>query len=301
MKNLAPIGISTYSRVNHLKQTIDALANNSLAANSEVYIFSDGAKPGDEDRVKKLRNYLKTIDGFRNIFIKERERNCRTCNNRDGMRLLLDQYGKLIWLEEDIVTSPLFLQFMNHALDKYVSDKNIFSISGYRPPITIPDTYNLDGFVLPRFNAWGFGIWKDRFDLLSMKISKDEFRRFIRSPEKVFRFTRGGWDMLGMLHAEVYGQIDALDVKIFYQQFKYHMDTVYPKQYLVNNIGHDGSGLHCSRNTKFNVNIDTSTEYVFNLPGHIPRDKDILKSNYNFRSLSLIRRVKLLARLVSAL
>ena len=136
---LAPIGISTYCRLNHLKQTIIALQRNTLAKESELYIFSDAQKQGDEERVAKVREYIYTIDGFKKIHIVERKTNGRVANNRGGMKHLLEKYGKMIWLEEDIVTTSGFLQFVNEALEFYKDDERIISITGYSPPIKIPN------------------------------------------------------------------------------------------------------------------------------------------------------------------
>ena len=131
MTDLAPIGVITYSRINHLKQTIGALQKNTLSKESEIYIFSDAPKKGDEKLVAKVRKYLHTIDGFKKVYIYERDTNSRTINTSSGIRTLVEKYGRMIFLEEDIVTAPGFLQFMNDALRYYKNDQRIFSISGY--------------------------------------------------------------------------------------------------------------------------------------------------------------------------
>ena len=81
MNDLSPIGLSTYSRLEHVMRTVSALKNNTLAKHSELHIFSDAAKPGDELKVKAVRDFLKTIDGFKQVFIYEREQNNRIANN----------------------------------------------------------------------------------------------------------------------------------------------------------------------------------------------------------------------------
>ena len=117
--SLAPIGLSTYSRLLHLKKTIEALKANTLAKESDLHIFSDGAKQGDEERVEAVRKYIDTIDGFKNVQVIIRTKNSRVRNNRDGISELLEKFGKCIYLEEDIVTAPGFLKFMNESLNVY--------------------------------------------------------------------------------------------------------------------------------------------------------------------------------------
>lgn len=295
---LAPIGLSTYSRLAHIKQTVDALRKNALAADSELCIFSDGPRIGDEEKVWQVREYLKTIDGFKKINIVEREENNRTYNNRQGMRTLLDKYGKLIWLEEDIVTAPGFLRFMNQALDTYESNLKIFSIAGYCPPIKIPRDYPHDVFLLPRFNAWGFGIWKDRFDKIEMTLNKrDVYKLFLR-PLDLYAFSRGGLDMLPMILSEANGKLDALDVKCFFQQFYQHTLTVYPTMSLVQNVGFDGSGMHCASTSRFDVDVWIKSKEQFVMPDDLIVNPYLLKLNYAFMSGDFQKRLRILYRII---
>lgn len=289
MKDLAPIGVSTYSRVNHLKQTIEALQKNTLAKESEIYIFSDAPQKGDEEIVAKVREYIHTIDEFKKVYIIERDTNSRIINNRSGIRELLDKYGRMIYLEEDIVTAPGFLQFMNDALRYYENDQRILNISGYTPPINATKYCADDFFVLPRFNAWGFGIWKDRYETI-IPISKKEFSNFLHNRQDVIRFLAGGEDMLKLLLSDVVGRIDALDVKAMYRQFCNNQFTVYPRQSLVRNIGHDGTGIHCRKTTKFDVILWNKTHFEFNK--NIKLNTIIMKLHQRFRTLGFLSKMK---------
>ena len=164
MSDLAPICLPTYSRLHHLRLTISALAKNNLASKSELYIFSDAAKEGDEEKIEALRKYIDSIDGFHRVHIIKRETNDYLKNIFGGIEYLLDKFGKIIFLEDDIVTAPAFLDFINSALTFYSDNQNILSITGYSPPIKASLYCDGDVFFLPRFNAWGFGIWKDRYE-----------------------------------------------------------------------------------------------------------------------------------------
>ena len=282
LNNLAPIGVSTYVRLQHLQKIIAALQENTLAQQSELYVFSDAPKAGDELRVAEVRNYLRSVDGFRKVHIIERERNSRIENNRGGMRMLLDRFGKMIFLEEDIVTMPGFLTYMNQALDKYEGDDRIFSVVGYCPPIRIPADYRHDVFFLRRFSAWGFGIWKNRYDS-NKYITPEIYEKFAANKKRVSEFVReGGKDMMIMLKAEAYGQIDAWDVKAMYTQFLNNQYTIYPTQSLTQNIGHDGTGVHCGNTDMFNVAL--SDKSTFLLPDDVVIDKRIVKANRKFRA-----------------
>lgn len=279
---LAPICISTYIRINHLQQTIEALKRNTLAAESEVYIFSDGPKPGHEEKVQTVRHYLREVRGFKKIEIIESPKNAYPNSLRQGMRTLLDTHGKMISFEEDIITAPAFLEFMNQALSTYEHNPNIFSVTGYCPPISIPKDYPYDVFLLPRFCAWGFGIWRDRFDLIKFPLPKDEILEFIKSWKNISSFGLGGLDMLAKIKKDALGKIDGVDVKAFYYQHKHGMDTLYPIGSLVRNIGLDGTGLHSVRSNFKDVEL-VSPDRKWSLVPNIQRDKSIIKSNFLFR------------------
>ncbi|MFC1777650.1 sugar transferase [Pseudomonadota bacterium] len=289
LNNLAPIGLSVYARSQHLHKAIEALKKNSLALHSELYAFSDAPRPGDERKVEAVRSYLRTIDGFRKVHIIEREKNDRVANSRGGLKMLLDRFGKVIFLAEDIVTAPGFLTFMNEALNKYERNSDIFNISGYCPPIKIPTDYQHDIFTLRRISAWGFGIWKNRFDQIRY-MTVDEFEEFANDKRKVQNFVEaGGRDLLVMLKSDAYGVIDAGDVKLMYAQFLSDQYTIYPTMSLVQNIGHDGTGVHCGETDRFKVTLSDKTTFV--LPHKPVIDPRIVKANRKFRNGNKLKKV----------
>ena len=278
---LAPIGLSVYSRLEHVQKTIGTLQHNKLASESILYIFSDAPQRGDEEKVDAVRKYLRTISGFKKIKLLERKSNSRTENNRSGIRMLLNEYGRMIFLEEDIVTAPKFLEFMNQSLNFYQGDQRIVSITGYSPPFKPPAYYKKDIYLSLRFSAWGFGIWKDRYDRIKMNI--EGYEEFLKDKAAVRRFRLGGEDLLYLLKCEAEGLIDALDVKIMYQQFQNNLYTVAPTVSIVQNIGHDGTGVHCDKTNKFNTTLDTSDKSL-KMEKDIQPNPDIIKRLYAFRS-----------------
>jgi len=289
-RSMAPIGISAYARLHHLMETITALQKNQLSGESMLYIFSDGAKPGDEEKVREVREYLKTVTGFRKISVIERAANNRVYNNRSGMRQLLEEYGSLIWLEEDIVTAPAFLTYMNQALTKYRDNPQVMSITGWCPPITIPSDYGYDAFFLRRFNAWGFGLWKDRFGEILMD-TRTECQKLVRDSRAVKEFSRFGEDMLRLVKLDAAGKIDALDVKAMLTQYINGKYTVYPVGSLVRNIGFDGSGMHCKKTSRFDSELAVR-DGQRTLPQSVFEDQRIIEAHRGFRSDGILTRVR---------
>lgn len=245
-------------------------------------MFSDAPQPGDEEIVAKVREYIHTIDGFKEVHIVERKTNGRVANNRGGMKQLLDEYGRVIFLEDDIVTAPGFLQFMNDGLEFYRDDERILSITGYSPPLKIPNDYNKDIFLLQRFSAWGFGTWANKFNPFDFEVEKHGVEEFLGDKKAINEFQKNGEDMYSMLLKEKEGTLDALDVKLMFYEFKYNMFTLYPEKSLVQNIGHDGTGVHCGANNRFDVDLWLKSSN-FKFEKNIQPDERIIKANQKFR------------------
>lgn len=285
MDTLAPIGVITYSRINHLKQTIEALQKNILAKESELYIFSDAPQKGDEGIVAKVREYIHTINGFKEVHIVERKTNGRVANGRGGIKQLLDEYGRTIFMEDDIVTAPGFLQFMNDGLEFYKHDDRILSITGYCPPFKIPKECKEEVFILQRFSAWGFSTWKEKFNPFGFELKQHGIDGFLKDKQAIRNFQANGEDMYQMLLLEYNNGIDALDVKLMYYEYKYNMYTLFPSKSLVQNIGHDGSGVHCGVNNKFYHDDLWNKIDNFKFVKDIQVDERIRKTNYKLRRL----------------
>jgi hypothetical protein len=276
LKELAPIAVSTYSRINHLRRTIEALKKNTLAKESELYVFSDAPKVGDEDKVAEVRRYLHGIQGFKNVTIFEREMNDRVKNNRGGIKDVLEIHGRIIFLEEDVVSAPGFLQFMNDALQKYEHEKQVFSITGWCPkfrgafPLAKGST-----FFVPRFAGWGFGIWRDRFEKIKA-INVDDLKHLEGSQVALDRITHQmGHDVLPMIRNEAHGGTNALDIRCCFHQAITGELTLYPYPSLTRNIGLDGTGEHCGFMLEdVNGPLDNSVE-AYQWPRDISVNDDV--------------------------
>jgi len=285
MSELAPIGVSTYIRLEHLKKTISALQKNTLAKESRLFVFSDAPKLGDEDKVRKVREYLHTIDGFKSVTILERLENSRIKNNRGGIKDVLDEFGKIIFLEDDNITSPYFLEYMNGALDFYQDDDRISSISGYCPPMKFPVDCKEDIFILHRLSPWGFGLWKDSYEKYFKYIDKQTFFSFLKDKQLVRQLIEdSGQEALQIIKMEVDGLLDAGDMKMIFWQNFYKVFTVYPRGSLVKNIGQDGSGNLMGITDKWDVEISNQNKFTF--IENIQPDPHVRKAHSRFYSFS---------------
>lgn len=305
MDDLAPVCITVYTRLEHIKLTVAALAKNNLAKESTVIFLSDAPRDGDEQAVRNMRSFLSSVQSsgcFKEVRVVKRTTNNRMFNGRDGMREALDEFGKFIYLEEDVVVNQGFLKYMNDALNFYQQDENVISISGYRPPFSIPGDLPNDNFFLKRFNGWGFATWAHKFDPFGFEISEKYAWKVLRSYRLRRQFKSRGPDMVGMLKSELSGKIDALDVKIMFSNFVYGTYCSYPKVSFVQNIGFDGTGIHCGKTDKFLNNTLNQEIKDFNFSTLVEEDSRILRENYKFRSVSIGERfISRLSRIYESL
>ena len=282
---MAPVLIVTYDRLEHLRKTITSLRNNIYAEQTDLFIASDFQRSGSEaNKVAAVRSYLKSIDGFKSVMVFERDKNFGAVENcLSALRVIFDRYDRFIILEDDIVTAPGFLKFINQAFEKYGANERVFSITGYCPPIEVPSSYHYDAFFLGRMSAWGCGFTKERYESV-LEISRKEFDEFAANKKLSRAFVKGGGkDLLVMLKDVAYGSLDARDVRGMYTQFMKDQYTVYPTQSLVLNIGFDGTGIHCGKTDRFDVALSDKTTFRF--PDDVVVDQRIVESNLEFRAV----------------
>src|SRR5260370_19208127 len=163
----APIALFAYTRPLHLARTVAALLRDPLAAASDLHVFCDGPKtPAAAAAVREVRAFVRSITGFRSISVVEQERNIGLANSIiAGVTALCGRFGRAIVLEDDILVTPGFLDFMNAALARYVNDERVMQITGYMFPIRSDASRR--ALFLPLISCWGWATWKrawDRFD-----------------------------------------------------------------------------------------------------------------------------------------
>lgn len=282
--SLAPIVIFTFNRLEHTKKTIDSLKKNILAKESEVFIFSDGAQNIEEEkRVKEVREFLQDVDGFKKVTVIESEKNNGLAKSViGGVSQVINKYGKVIVLEDDLVTSKYFLKYMNEALDIYKKRIDIWSISGYSPEIKSPLGYEHQIYLTYRGCSWGWATWHDRWKLNDWNVS--DYDLFKKDSTKKREFNRSGTDLTPMLNDQMKGRINSWAVRWVYNQFMQEKWTVYPTKSFVKNIGNDLSGTHTPITNKYDVEIN---QKEISLKLDIEKNQEILDSFKKFYDLNL--------------
>lgn len=292
MSELSPIILFVYNRPWHTEQTVEALKKNELSSESELFIFSDGPKKENDENVKKVREYIKTIDGFKAVNIIEREKNIGLANSViSGVTEIVNKFGKVIVLEDDIVTSSRFLQFMNESLEKYEGDERIFSISGYNVPMKCPAEYDKNVFLSYRYSSWGWATWKDKWYEADWDVQGWEEVFSDKGVNK--KFQRGGEDLHYIFKAQMNGTLNSWAIRWYYSHFRKDRFTLFPVKSLVENIGFDGTGVHCGHAQNAPNKPSISENATIDLPDKIEFDQkmnDLFVSHFKYGLKDKIRR-----------
>jgi hypothetical protein len=250
----APIALFVYNRLHHTKETVEALRNNTLAKDSDLFIFSDGPRNRDDARkVIALRKYLRTIGGFRSCSVITREQNIGLASSIiNGVTDLLKRFGTIVVVEDDLVTSRYFLSYLNQGLRIYEHHEQVVCIHGYVYParMTLPETFFVRGA-----DCWGWATWSRGWRVFESDGQKLLDALQERGLNKDFNLD-DSIDYVGMLRSQIAGENDSWAIRWHASAYLAGKMTLYPGQSLVNNIGFDGSGTHAGdRPDMFSVNM----------------------------------------------
>lgn len=245
---LAPVALFVYNRPRHTRQMVEALRNSTLAGDSDVFIFADAARtPEAASAVKQVRDYVRTIDGFRTLTIVERPGNLGLAKSIvDGVTQLVERFGRVIVLEDDLVTSRYFLEFMNTALDRYEGEERVMQIAGYMFPESL--VFDQDSLFLPFISSWGWATWRRAWRHFEARPAG--YERVLADSALRRRFDlNGNYSYSKILRAALQGKIDSWAVWWYLSVFLRNGLVLFPRKTMVRNLGFDGSGVNCVART----------------------------------------------------
>ena len=261
----APICIFTYNRLNETILTINALKNNYLAPNSELFIFSDGPKNLNEiNKVEEVREFIKSITGFKAVQIMESSENMGLASSViNGVTNILMNYESVIVLEDDLVCSPNFLNFMNKALVFYQKNPIIQSINGFSFALTYTKS---EVYFQSRTGSWGWATWKDRWNtkIFDKEIIKSQIKD---DPKIIKQFKKhSGADLPKMLKKTLTGKNDSWYIFWAFDHFIKKTYSVFPIYSFVTNIGFNVNSTHCKGINSYKSIPVNNEKTEFNFP-----------------------------------
>lgn len=256
--NLAPIVLFIYNRPDHTRKTLEALSKNILAEQSELFIFADGPKETvTEEQLEKIhqtRAIAHEKKWCKTVTVIEADKNKGLAASIIfGVTDIVNKYGKIIVLEDDLITSPYFLKYMNDSLLVYENTENVACIHGfmYQHKTKLPETFFIKGA-----DCWGWATWKRAWSHFNSdsQYLLDEIKR--RHLEKHFNFNNT-YDYTGMLQMQIDGKISSWAIRWLTSAYLDDMYCLYPAKSLVINDGFDGSGTHCGEGDGINHTLLT--------------------------------------------
>ena len=243
MNTYAPILLFVYNRPEHVRRNIQALLKNELAAESELFIYSDAAKDeNSQTAVEEVRAFIRSIQGFKKITITERTENWGLARSIiDGVTTLINRYGRVIVLEDDLVVAPHFLQFMNDALETYRDEERVGHIQAcdFTHDPSLPDT-----FLIKWTGSWGWGTWDRAWKHFNAdgKVLLTELES--RKLTYTFDFN-GKYGYTRMLRRQIEGKNNSWAIRWNASLFLKDILSLNVGKSLVQNEGFDGSGTNC--------------------------------------------------------
>ena len=289
MQNLAPIALFVYNRPEHTRRTITYLQKNSLADESRLFIFSDAAKTEeDKTKVEQVRQLAKEVTGFKSVKVIERKKNLGLANSViGGVTQLVNEYGKVIVFEDDLLSSPYALQYFNESLTRYTDEEKVMHIGAYM--YKLADKNLRQTFFFRVATSWGWATWARAWrdfepdvDVLLKQFDKKKIEKF--SIEGTMNF----WKQLEGFKA---GKNDSWAIRWYASIFLKGGLTLNPSTSLVNNIGNDGSGIHSNKENMYHVRI--TQKEVTQFPTEIREDQQAYQAIKHFlknRKGSLLQR-----------
>lgn len=281
----APIIIFAFNRLETLKSCLKTLSANTESKDSNLIVFVDGPrshKAGEIEKVEAVREFVKTITGFKSITYHFSEVNKGLGPSIiAGVTEVINEYGKAIVLEDDLIVSENFLAFMNQGLEKFESTDKVFSICGYTNIVKIPKDYYFDAYFCVRSSSWGWATWTDRWDSVDWDL-KDWSK--IEKNAKAFN-KWGGSDCYGMLKGWKEGKNKSWAIRFCYAQFSQNKLSLFPTISKIDNEGFDGEGTNCKKWSRFKAIFDTSANKKFKLPDDIKMVDLIKKSALAYHTI----------------
>jgi len=278
MQNFAPIALFVYNRPDHTRRTIKFLQQNLLADESRLFIFSDAPKdPSQQDNVDEVRDIIRLVDGFKSVELIERKTNLGLADSIiDGVSMLVSEYGKVIVFEDDLISSVYTLQYFNDALVRYQNEEKVMHIGAYMYPLkdeNLPET-----FFYRAATSWGWATWERAWKDFEPDVNKI-IARFDGKMKHEFSIegTMNFWKQIIEFKR---GKNNSWAIRWYASIFLKRGLTLNPSKSLINNIGHDGSGIHSGLNDIYHVIINPLP--VTSYPEKIEENREAYVTIKNF-------------------
>ena len=282
----APIIIFAFNRLDTIKACVEALQKNQESQDSDLFVYVDGARPnvdGEESKVASVREFAKTITGFKNITLKFSDSNKGLAKSIiSGTTEVIEKYGKVIVLEDDLVAAPGFLSFMNTMLDAYIDDHRVMQITGYCAKIRNHKKYHADYFLSGRASSWSWATWDDRWKTVDWKVL--DYDELLNDKNRQKAFCEYGSDLFGMLKGWHEGRNNSWFIRFDYSMYNQSRYCIAPIRSLIRNDGFGDGATHTAVYNRYKVDFDTE-KTLWEVNEHLQWNKRLAKEAVRYWSI----------------
>jgi hypothetical protein len=273
----APIAMIVYNRPELTRIMVESIKKNRLAAESDLFIFSDGPKDAlQEDAVREVREYLHSVDGFHTVSITERKEHFGLANSViSAVNKVIALTGRIIVIEDDLDCAPFLLDYLNEALERYEQEKKVYTITGFIFPTISKDLTMDNTFFMKLFNPWTWATWADRWSQFDQSaagweiLSKDKAIRDDFDFDNSYKYSKA-------LETQMSVGIDSWAIRWYWSIFKNDGLNLFPYKTLARNLGFNGSGTHSVFVTDC-LDVLAEEKFDFNFPSDIEESKAMRK------------------------
>ena len=242
-EQFTPIAVFAYNRPDHLLRTLATLLACDGFDERHVTIFIDGPRDSKDTRaVSDVRSVAMKMMGPNADIRLAGTNNGLSQSITKGVTELVNKYGRVIVVEDDLELAPGFLRYMNAALDKYEGNQNIYQVSGHM--FDVPEfASRSQSILLPLTTTWGWATWSRAWKKYDSEAAGWQRLRADRALRKRFDLD-GAYPFSGLMERQARGLSDSWGIRWYWSVFKAGGLVVFPPQTLVRNRGQDGSGTH---------------------------------------------------------
>lgn len=297
----APIIIFAFNRLDSLKRTVRSLQANKEFELSDLFIFVDGPrlnKIGEKEKVEDVRNFVKSITGAKSINYFFHDSNLGLATSIiTGTTRIIEEYNRVIVLEDDLYVSQDFLRYMNQMLDLFENDERVFQVSGFSCQVTRPKNYESDVYLSGRAHSWSWGTWKNRWDTVDWDVK--DFAILSADKKKQKAFCKYGSDLYGMLAGYMSGKNNSWYIRFNYAMHKQSRFSVCPLRSLVRNDGFGDDATNCRAYNRYKISFEVSHEGPFSVSPDILPNDNLMKEAVKYWSIPYRIYGKLMTKWVS--
>ena len=281
----SPVVLFAFNRPDALRRTLEALSADALAAQTPLFIRLDGPRnEADAQKIVVVREVALAARGFLSVDVAWADRNQGLARSViSGVDRVLDSYGTVIVLEDDLAVHPGFLTFMNAGLERYREVPEVFSVCGYTSEVRIPSDYGYDAYFCPRSASWGWATWRDRWKSVDWNPTPASLQK------NALAFNRwGGSDCAKMLRRWMEGKNSSWAIRFCYSQYLQGKVSLFPTESLVDpSAGFDGEGTHCRSFNRFRYRMAPAEKRSFRLPDRVEVVPTVRRSALHYHGLPL--------------